>query len=103
MLTIKQIAQQLGISVTRARLCVKKAAVKPAHVGRINQYDPASLQRIIEAHENIPTRKRNAKPTTSTQAVPAVTTAEQGSEATLPPIDPVEGDSQTLPESSSSM
>ena len=105
MLTIKQIAERLGISVTRARLCVKKAAVKPAQtVGRINYCNPASLQRIIEAHENTQTRKRkNAKQTTSTQAVQASTEQEQGSQAALPPIDPVESDPQTLPESPSTM
>ena len=104
MLTIKEIAQQLGISVARARLGAKKAGVAwKDKIGRTHLYYDSDAESIASALSTTQTRKRNAKPTTSTPTVPAGNEQEQGSQAALPPIDSVESDPQTLPESPSNL
>lgn len=98
MLTLKQIAQQLGITVARARLCAKSAGVKSSGSrGRANLYVASDVQKIEYNHTHFtPTRKRCAKSTASTQTESPRTTAEQGSETAIPAINPVAGDSQAI-------
>ena len=104
MLTLKQIAQQLGISVARARLGTQKAGITwKDKTGRTHLYYDSDAELIASALSTTQTRERNAEPTASTSTVRGSEETQQRSQATVPPIEPVESDPQTLPESSPDM